>query len=120
MRMIVRKKLAELGLMQVYEACDGQQAMEILSEQELKRESIGLICSDWSMPRMTGIELLRQVRTNEKYRGLPFLMITAESENKSVDQARELNVSGFVSKPFSSEQFFAALGTVWNKHHSQE
>ena len=74
MRRIVRNILRQLGFQNVVEADDGTSAWEVLN-----REKIDFIVSDWNMPQMTGIELLRKVRSSEQFAAIPFLMVTAEA-----------------------------------------
>ncbi|MCX5919362.1 MAG: response regulator [Deltaproteobacteria bacterium] len=98
MRQIVRKALKQLGYNHVFEADDGTSALEVL-----KKEKIQFIIADWNMPQMPGIELLKTVRSNEEWKGLPFLMITAEGQRGYVLEAVKHKVSNYIVKPFTPE-----------------
>ena len=76
MRRIVRNYLKSLGFENVTEADDGQSAWEKLQQQEFQ-----FIVSDWNMPKMMGIDLLKTVRASEKYKDIPFIIVTAETQN---------------------------------------
>lgn len=98
MRRIVRNILRQLGLNNVVEADDGTTAWEIIN-----REKIDFIVSDWNMPKMTGIELLRQVRSSEQYSEIPFLMVTAEAQQENIIEAVQAKVSNYIVKPFTAD-----------------
>ncbi len=96
MRRIIRGVLKELGFANVVEADNGVMALEIL-----KGEKIDFIVSDWNMPEMTGIELLKTVRASEEWKDLPFLMVTAEGKSEQVLDAVKNRVNNYVIKPFT-------------------
>ena len=96
MRRIIRGVLKELGFANVVEADNGVRALEIL-----KGEKIDFIVSDWNMPEMTGIELLKTVRASEEWKDLPFLMVTAEGKSEQVLDAVKNRVNNYVIKPFT-------------------
>ncbi len=98
MRRILKNILKQLGFKTLVEADDGTTAWEILEGQ-----SIDLIISDWNMPKMTGLELLKKVRASDKYKGTPFLMVTAEAQKQNVIEAVQAGVSNYVVKPFTAE-----------------
>lgn len=98
MRRIVRNILRQLGLNNVVEADDGTTAWEIIN-----REKIDFIVSDWNMPKMTGIELLRKVRASEQYADIPFLMVTAEAQQENIIEAVQAKVSNYIVKPFTAD-----------------
>jgi two-component system chemotaxis response regulator CheY len=98
MRRIVRKALKQLGYNHVFEADDGTSAPEVL-----KKEKIQFIISDWNMPQMPGIELLKTVRSTEEWKSLPFLMVTAEGQREYVLEAVKHKVSNYIVKPFTPE-----------------
>ncbi len=95
MRRIVRNILRQLGFTNVIEADDGTTAWEILN-----REKIEFIVSDWNMPQMTGIELLRKVRDSEQFAEIPFRMVTAEAQQQNIIEAVQAKVSNYIVKPF--------------------
>lgn len=100
MRRIEIKILKSLGLENIIEAEDGAVAVEILEE----RDDIDLIISDWNMPNMGGYELLVWVRKSETYRHIPFIMATAQADKAQANKAKDAGVSGFIPKPFTSEE----------------
>ncbi len=98
MRRIVRNVLRQLGFNNVVEADDGTTAWEVL-----QREKIEFIVSDWNMPQMTGIDLLRKVRADEKLGDTPFLMVTAEAQQENILEAVQAKVSNYIVKPFTAD-----------------
>ncbi len=71
--------------------------------QELRKEKADLIVSDWNMPKMNGLELLKAVRSDQDLKDIPFIMITAEVEKENVLEAIKAGVSGYITKPFTLE-----------------
>ncbi len=106
MRRIVRNILRQIGFQNVVEADDGTTAWEVLN-----REKIDFIVSDWNMPNMTGIDLLRKVRASEQFAHIPFLMVTAEAQQENIIEAVQAKVSNYIVKPFTAE----TLGQKINK-----
>lgn len=98
MRRIVRNILRQIGLNNVVEADDGTTAWDTLN-----REKIDFIVSDWNMPKMTGIELLRKVRSSEEFADIPFLMVTAEAQQENIIEAVQAKVSNYIVKPFTAD-----------------
>ena len=98
MRRILKNILKQLGFKNLVEADDGTTAWDVLESQE-----IDLIISDWNMPKMTGLELLKKVRASTKYKTAPFLMVTAEAQKQNVIEAVQAGVSNYVVKPFTAE-----------------
>ncbi len=98
MRRIVRNILRQLGFNNVVEADDGSTAWDVIN-----REKIDFIVSDWNMPNMTGIELLRKVRASESYSETPFLMVTAEAQQENILEAVQAKVSNYIVKPFTAD-----------------
>ena len=97
MRRIVKNLLKDIGFTNFDEAEDGNVAMA-----KLKSDKFDFIISDWNMPGMTGIELLKAVRADEDLKGIPFLMVTAEKTQVNVVEALQAGVSNYVVKPFTS------------------
>lgn len=100
MRKLVVKSLKEMGFTDFVEAADGRLAWEALSGAN---PPIGLIISDWNMPNSTGVDLLRRVRAESKYKHLPFVLVTAEAEKTQVAEAVQAGVTNYVVKPFTTE-----------------
>ncbi|MDH5771575.1 MAG: response regulator [Rhodospirillaceae bacterium] len=105
---IMRNLLKQLGFENVEEAIDGSQALEILKEDP----KFGLIISDWNMEPMTGIELLRHVRSTDTLKAIPFIMVTAESKSENVIAAKEAGVSNYIVKPFNADTLKAKMVSV--------
>ncbi len=98
MRRIVKNILTQLGFKQFIEADDGSVAWDIL-----QKEKVDFIVSDWNMPNMTGIDLLKKVRADERFKDLPFLMVTAEAQKENIVEAVKARVSNYIVKPFTPE-----------------
>ncbi|MEG2139332.1 MAG: chemotaxis response regulator CheY [Bilophila sp.] len=98
MRRIIKNILRQLGFNNVVEADDGTTAWEVIN-----KEKVEFIVSDWNMPQMTGIELLRKVRGSEEYGDTPFLMVTAEAQQENIIEAVQAKVSNYIVKPFTAE-----------------
>lgn len=106
MRGIIRKMLGAASA-EVLEACDGKQALELLAGQ-----SVDCIISDWNMPRMQGIELLRRVRSDGGLAKTPFVMVTAEAMAVNLAEAEAAKVSSYLTKPFTAEDLWATLRSI--------
>jgi len=98
MRRIVRNLLKELGFANVHEAEDGVDGLNKLRNDG----NFEFVVSDWNMPNMTGIEMLRQIRADEKLKHLPLLMVTAEAKRENIIEAAQAGASGYVVKPFTA------------------
>ncbi|MEE8189849.1 MAG: response regulator [Kiloniellales bacterium] len=96
---LIMAVLKDMGVGQVFTAKDGREAQTFLDGA---REMINLIICDWNMPRMTGLELLKQVRMSDP--GMPFLMVTARGSVDSVMAAKKSGVSAYIVKPFSPSE----------------
>lgn len=104
MRMIVVSFLKKMGFTNIHEAEDGEIGMLMLRDGQLADEPFVMIISDWFMPNMTGYEFLQAVRSDDNLKSIPFLMVTAEGEEKHVGLARDAGVTDIIIKPFSIEQ----------------
>ena len=108
MRRIVRSLLRELGIKNVREAEDGEMAFE-----DLKRQKADLVVSDWAMPKMTGIELLRAIRQDGALKDTPVLMVTAESKKENIMEAVQAGVNNYIVKPFNSKTLEEKLSKIF-------
>ncbi|MEC9291485.1 MAG: chemotaxis response regulator CheY [Pseudomonadota bacterium] len=97
MRRIVMNLMRQLGFTNMIEAADGELAWEVL-----ENDNIDLIVSDWNMPNMTGMELLKKVRASEEYKHIPFIMVTAEGKKENVIAAVQAGVNNYIVKPFNA------------------
>ena len=98
MRRIVKNILKQLGFGNVDEAENGQEAL-----QKLRAGTFGFVVSDWNMPVMTGIDMLRAIRADEKLKTIPVLMVTAEAQQSNLIEAVQAGVSNYIVKPFTAE-----------------
>ena len=98
MRRIVKNIMKQLGFANVEEAENGQDALD-----KLNAGSFGFVISDWNMPVMTGIQLLRAIRADDKLKAIPVLMVTAEAQKENLVEAIQAGVSNYIVKPFTAE-----------------
>ncbi len=110
MRRILKNILKQLGFKNIFEADDGLTALEVM-----KNEEIDLIISDWNMPKMNGLDLLKTARGMEQYKKVPFLMVTAEAQKQNVIEAVSAGVSNYVVKPFTAEAIEEKLEKIFSK-----
>jgi two-component system, chemotaxis family, chemotaxis protein CheY len=98
MRRILRNLLAQIGFANVEEAEDGSAAL-----RKLRERPFGLVISDWNMVPMSGLEFLKEVRSDGHLKDTPFIMITAESKTENVVAAKAAGVSNYIVKPFNAD-----------------
>ncbi|MGV1099955.1 response regulator [Thiovibrio sp. JS02] len=108
MRRIVKNILTQLGFKNIIEADDGTTALDVL-----KSEKIGLIISDWNMPKMTGLDLLKAVRADASMANTPFIMVTAEAQQDNIILAVKAKVSQYIVKPFTAETLAEKLTKIF-------
>lgn len=106
-RAMLRNMLMELGVTQIFESGNGREALTFLDSAF---DFIDLVICDWNMPSMTGVEVLRQLRTVDP--DMPFLMITGRGDLDSVVEAKSSGVTGYIRKPFSPAQLEAKLRII--------
>ncbi len=111
MRKILKTLLAQLGYKNVDEAEDGKQALEKLRQNP---DKYGLVITDWNMPNMTGIELVQAIRSDEKLKHLPVLMVTAEAKKENVLMAIKAGVNNYIVKPFTAETLKEKLEAIFS------
>ncbi|TNE78577.1 MAG: chemotaxis protein CheY [Gammaproteobacteria bacterium] len=110
MRRIVRSLLKELGYTNVDEAEDGQEALT-----KLKTGAFEFVVSDWNMPNLDGLEMLKQIRDNDALKHLPVLMVTAEAKKENIIAAAQAGASGYVVKPFTAATLEEKLNKIFEK-----
>jgi len=98
---IISRMLQNIGFKNIKTAKDGKEAWQMLQEASERKDPYQFIVSDWNMPNMTGLELLKLVRASTDYVKTPFLMITAESEKEQVVVAISAGVTNYIAKPFT-------------------
>jgi two-component system chemotaxis response regulator CheY len=111
MRRIVKNVLKQIGFSDMVEAENGQDALNKLRAAG----DFGLVVSDWNMPVMQGIDLLRAVRADAELKHLPFLMVTAEAQKENIIEAVQAGVSNYVVKPFTAEALQGKLEKIFAK-----
>ncbi|MES2207173.1 MAG: chemotaxis response regulator CheY [Pseudomonadota bacterium] len=110
MRRIIRNLLKELGFSNVDEAEDGAVGL-----QKLRSGSFQFVITDWNMPNMTGIQLLRAIRAEATLRTLPVLMVTAEAKKENIIEAAQAGANGYIVKPFTAATLDEKLGKIFDK-----
>ncbi|MDY6941623.1 MAG: chemotaxis response regulator CheY [Pseudomonadota bacterium] len=110
MRRIVKNLLGELGLTNVVEADDGKTALPILQSSR-----IDLVITDWNMPGVTGIELLKSIRSDPSLTAIPVLMVTAEAKREQIVNAAQAGVNGYIIKPFTAATLKEKLEKIFER-----
>ncbi|WP_199171577.1 MULTISPECIES: chemotaxis response regulator CheY [Luteimonas] len=110
MRRIVKNLLSDLGFNNTVEAEDGNSALAVM-----RQDAVELVITDWNMPGMTGIELLRAIRGDAKFRTLPVLMVTAEAKREQIIEAAQSGVNGYIIKPFTAQTLEEKLGKIFER-----
>ena len=113
MRRIVKNLLAEIGFNNIVEADDGKTALPIL-----EGGGIDFLVTDWNMPGMPGIDLLKAVRADPKLASLPVLMVTAEAKREQIMEAAQAGVNGYVVKPFTAVTLKEKVDKVFERLES--
>lgn len=115
-RDLVKNQLRAMNFKNLIEAADGESALQHLIKNKAAGNPVQLVICDWNMPKMTGLELLKQVRASSDWATLPFVLLTSESERDQVTEAILAGVSQYVVKPFAAKIFEEKLKSVWVKH----
>lgn len=110
MRRIVRNLLKELGYSNVEEAEDGVDALA-----KLRETKFDFVVSDWNMPNLDGLEMLKQIRQDDALKHLPVLMVTAEAKKENIIAAAQAGASGYVVKPFTAGTLEEKLNKIFEK-----
>lgn len=98
MRRILRNILKQVGFTNVVDAEDGDVALEKLKEGDFE-----FVITDWNMPNMTGLDLLKSIRASEKLKDIPVLLVTSEADKENVIQAVQAGVNDYIVKPFTAD-----------------
>ena len=104
---IISNLLQQLGFRNIDTASSGDEALDMINNNYY-----GLIISDWNMEPMTGLQLLKEVRSKDETRAVPFIMVTAESKTENVVAARKAGVSNYIVKPFNAETLKQKISSV--------
>ena len=115
MRRIVKNLLKQIGYVNIEEAEDGEQAFS-----KLKNGGFGFVVSDWNMPNMDGLDLIKAVRSDPQLKDLPILMVTAEAEKEKVITAIQAGVNNYIVKPFTGEVLKDKMDKILEKLQVQQ
>jgi len=110
MRRIIKNLLRDLGFNNTHEADDGNTALPIL-----KGGGYDFLVTDWNMPGMTGIDLLKAVRADDDLKTLPVLLVTAESKKEQIIMAAEAGVNGYIVKPFNAATLSEKITKIFER-----
>jgi len=110
MRRIIKNLLRDLGFNNTDEADDGQTGLP-----KLQSGNFDFLVTDWNMPGMTGIDLLRAVRADEKLKTLPVLMVTAEAKKEQIVLAAQEGVNGYIVKPFTAQTLKEKIDKIFER-----
>lgn len=110
MRRIIKNLLRDLGFTNTHEADDGNTALPLLKGGDFE-----FLVTDWNMPGMTGIELLKEIRADEKLASLPALMVTAEAKRDQIVEAAQAGVNGYVVKPFTAQVLKEKIDKIFER-----
>jgi len=105
---IIKNMLRQLGYNNIVEAEDGAAALSLL-----QREKVDFVISDWNMPHMSGLDLLKAIRADENLKPIPFLLVTAEALKEYVVEAVKAGVDNYVVKPFTAETLKEKIDTIF-------
>ncbi len=108
MRRILKNILKQIGFTNISEADNGTTALE-----ELKKKKFDLIISDWNMPQMTGLDLLKTIRADDTLKDIPVLMVTAEAQKQNVIEAVKAGVTNYVVKPFTADSISEKIEKIF-------
>jgi len=110
MRRIVKNLLNDLGYTNTAEADDGTTALTALHQSHFD-----FVVTDWNMPGMTGIDLLKAIRADDKLKHLPVLMVTAEAKREQIIDAAQAGVNGYIIKPFTAQTLEEKLAKIFER-----
>jgi len=113
MRRIIKNLLRDLGFTNTTEADDGSTALPML-----KNGNFDFVVTDWNMPNMQGIDLLRAIRADPELKKLPVLMVTAEAKREQIIEAAEAGVNGYIVKPFTAETLQEKINKIFERIQS--
>ena len=113
MRRIIKNLLRDLGYQNTQEADDGKTALPML-----RNGDFDFLITDWNMPGMDGLELLREVRSDENLKALPVLMVTAEAKRDQIVEAAQAGVNGYIIKPFTAATLKEKIEKIFERLQS--
>ncbi len=113
LRDLLKAYLRRLGFQNIFEAQDGQDALEALRQAQKANMPFELVISDWNMPNMDGLNFLKHVRQSAEWKNLPFILLTTESEKEKVLEAVKAEVSNYMIKPVDEATLREKLAKAW-------
>ena len=113
MRRIIKNLLRDLGLTNTFEADDGQTALPMLKDGDFD-----FVVTDWNMPGMEGIDLLKHIRADDRLKELPVLMVTAEAKREQIIAAAQAGINGYIVKPFTAGTLKEKLDKIFQRIES--
>ncbi len=108
MRRIISNVLKQLGYENILEAEDGTKALQVL-----ETEKIDFVITDWNMPQMSGLDLLKAIRASEDKKDIPVLMVTAEAMQENIMKAAQAGVNNYIIKPFDAKTLSDKINKIF-------
>jgi two-component system, chemotaxis family, chemotaxis protein CheY len=115
MRHTIKASLRRHGLTSLIEAGDGEHAAKLM-----KTKHINLVICDWMMPNMTGLELFSTIQSNEKYKNLPFILLTGNDQKESVTEALKIGIKHYIVKPFNPYKLFEKVHELLQEQNQKK
>ena len=121
LRMVIRTFLHQLGVRKIMEAADGEEALLKLKRFTLnaRGRDLEIMLVDWNMPRVDGLQLLRAVRAERRFKNTSIIMVTAESDRQSVMMAMKQGANDYLVKPFQQEELQRKIAAALERRHPQ-
>lgn len=119
LRDLLKAYLRRMGFWNIHEAENGQDGLDKLWAAQNGNDPFHLVISDWNMPELSGIDLLRRVRMVPDWKNLPFLLLTTESEKAKIVEAVQAHVSNYMVKPIDEETLKEKLSKIWERLHTK-
>ncbi len=107
-RRIITNSLNDMGFMNVHEADDGTRALEVM-----RQEKIDFVITDWNMPKMSGLDLLKAIRESSENQHIPVLMVTAEAMQDNILKAAHAGVTNYIVKPFDAKTLQEKIAKIF-------
>lgn len=120
MRSLLKSNLKELGFQKISEAEDGNKAYTVLMDKQENNEAVDFIICDVVMPECDGIQFLKRVRGNELFQKIPILMLTSESDRKTVISTISAGATNYLLKPWNLDVLGEKIAFCWSKAHADD
>jgi len=120
MRGAAKNMLTQVGFKNVKECDNGEDALALIEEGIQTNEKYEFIISEWSLPKLTGEELLKKIRSNPSTKDLPFLLVTGDAEQQTIMNAIKAGADNFIVKPFSSQTLQEKIGAIHQKREKNK